>query len=82
MQVILLYNKYVLEEMYQYIKEDTKSIYFGKICSISDDGSKNNKRSLRKPKRDFRREKLLNGNSLCPHQSIFCAKGIASQSLF
>lgn len=74
-----LYNKYVLEEMYQYIKEDTKSIYFGKICSISDDGSKIIKDFAEG--KETLEEKLLNGNMPC-HQSIFAPKELLVNHYF
>ncbi len=74
-----LYNKYVLEEMYQYIKEDTKAIYYGKICFISSDGSKIIKDYAEG--KETLEEKLLNGNMPC-HQSIFAPKELLVNHYF
>jgi len=73
------YDKYVLEKIYQYMKEDKESIYYGKCCSIFPDGSKKIE-DFSKGKGTLE-EKLSNGIMPC-HQCIFAPRRLLINHYF
>ena len=73
------YNNQVVRDAVSYIKENTDAIYYGKICRISADGSKQIQ-DYSKQKGTLK-EKLLEGYMPC-HQTIFAPRRLLINHYF